>query len=293
MNCFNQTASLLPMRIYSEMLILPEEIRSCAEEIRLRMGQAIQICSAGKTTELQSAGPVTGELMESVLEKATEASVHTAESCMARGYISIRGGIRLGICGTAVMKSDRVCGMRELSSMALRIPNEVEDCGAEAFSRLYSGGIPNVLIISPPGFGKTTCIRSFICRLSDSGVRVSLADERGEIAAVYNGQAQFDVGKNTDIISSAPKYAAAEMMLKAMNPQLIAMDEISSPQDMAAVDAVYGCGVRLLATAHASGTDELRSRPAYRGLLKKGVFTHAVVITRRGAGREYRVEEIG
>lgn len=292
LNSFNAAASLLPMRVYSELLVLPDELRSRAEEIRLRNGQYIQIDCGSSTAELDAMDRVGSELIDAVMERASEASVHAVEGCIAKGYMSIRGGIRLGICGTAVMRSGSVCGMREISSLALRIPHEVNDCAADAFSMLYSDGLQSTLIISPPGLGKTTCLRSFIRRLSDSGVRVSLADERGEIAAVHRGQAQFDVGKNTDIISSAPKAAAAVLLLKAMNPQLIAMDEISSSEDLEAVDAVTGCGVKLLASVHASGVEELKSRPIYRNMLRKRLFRYALVISRSGADRQYRIEEI-
>lgn len=292
MNSFNEAAALLPMRVYSELLVLPDKLRESAEEIRLRSGQYIQLDCGAEITELDGMGRVGSELIDAVMERASEASVHAVESCIAKGYMSIRGGIRLGICGTAVMRSGAVCGLREISSLALRIPHEINDCASEAFSRLYSNKLDSVLIVSPPGFGKTTCLRNYIRLLSDSGVRVSLADERGELAAVYKGQAQFDVGKNTDIISLAPKADAAVMLLKAMNPQLIAMDEVSSEEDMKAIEAVSGCGVKLLASVHAESLEELISRPLYRNMLRKKLFRYALMISRNGADRQYEIEDM-
>ena len=150
----------------------------------------------------------------------------------------------------------------------------------------------SVLILSPPGYGKTTFLRECIRQLSDSGKRVSVADERGELAAVHRGVPQFDLGKASDIMSGVPKAQAVMMLLRAMNPQIIAMDEISSPEDVEAAETASGCGVRLIATAHAADKSELYRRPVYKRLLELGVFKNTVVIENRCGRRSYSYEEL-
>lgn len=127
----------------------------------------------------------------------------------------------------------------------------------------------NVLIISPPGGGKTTFLRECIRAISSSGVRVAVCDERGELAAVFRGVPQFDIGPMSDVMTDIPKSEAALMLLRSMNPQVIAMDEISSPEDCRAAASAVGCGVRVIATAHAAAVSDLKRRNVYRFLWRR------------------------
>ena len=235
---------------------------------------------------------VTVSDLESVLECATGASVHAVETSMANGYINVDGGIRLGICGKAIMRAGTVCGIRDLSSLSLRIPKEIRGVAANELRLMNRNGLTDILIASPPGCGKTTCLREFVRVISDSGKRVSVADERGEIAAVSDGVAQFDVGRHTDVISDAPKAKAAMMLIRAMNPDVLAMDEVSSSEDMQSVFEASGCGVHLLATAHARDAKDLYSRKLYRRLMQMRIFKYCLFIENSGGNRSYRIEEL-
>lgn len=150
----------------------------------------------------------------------------------------------------------------------------------------------NVLIISPPGGGKTTFLRECIRVISSSGVRVAVCDERGELAAVFRGVPQFDIGPMSDVMSDIPKSEAALMLLRSMNPQVIAMDEISSPEDCRAAASAVGCGVRVIATAHAASVSDLKRRNVYRFLLAQDVFNNIVVIENNAGVRSYRLETL-
>ena len=218
--------------------------------------------------------------------------MHTAQSSIAKGFINCSGGIRIGLCGTGIIDKDKVTGMRGISSLAIRIPHEIRGCGQAAIDKVKADTVGSVLILSPPGYGKTTFLRECIRQLSDSGKRVSVADERGELAAVHRGVPQFDLGKESDIMSGVPKAQAVMMLLRAMNPQIIAMDEISSPEDVEAAETASGCGVRLIATAHAADKSELYRRPVYKRLLELGVFKNTVVIENRCGRRSYSYEEL-
>jgi stage III sporulation protein AA len=145
----------------------------------------------------------------------------------------------------------------------------------------------SVLIYSPPGGGKTTFLRDLVRRISDEGTRVSLVDERGELAALSEGVPQFDVGRHTDVLEGCPKEAAAEMLLRTMAPQVLAVDELSSGE-MPLLTSSLAAGVRLLATVHAGSKEELLRRE-----ISFGRFDLAVGIFREGGQRCYRVEELG
>ena len=288
MNTYEKALELLPRRLLTECSCIPA---SEAEEFRLRAGRKATVLIGG--TEI----PISDVLIETrdidwVIERATNASVHTAQSSIAKGFINCSGGIRIGMCGTGIIDDGKVTGMRGISSLAIRIPHEIRGCGQAAIDRIKAEPRDSVLILSPPGYGKTTFLRECIRQLSDSGKRVSVADERGELAAVHRGAPQFDLGNASDIMSGVPKSQAVMMLLKAMNPQIIAMDEISSPEDVEAAETASGCGVSLIATAHAADKSELCSRPVYRRLLELAVFKNTVVIENRCGKRSYSYGEI-
>lgn len=292
MNKLNSAASMLPITLNGELLVLPEQERERIEEIRLRAGQAMTVLINGAEKPVATKHTVTVSDLESVLEHASGASVHSFESSIAKGYINVKGGIRLGLCGTAVMRSGTVSGIRNLSSLSLRIPKEIHGCAIGELDAMLKNGLTDILIASPPGSGKTTCLREFVRVLSYRGKRVSVADERGEIAAVSDGVAQFDVGNHTDIITDAPKAQAAMMLIRAMNPDVLAMDEISSKEDMQAVLEASGCGVKLLATAHAGSVNDLYSRKQYRNLMQTKIFKYCLFIENSKGVRSYQIEEL-
>ena len=288
MNTYEKALGLLPRRLLTECSDIPS---SEAEEFRLRAGRRATLLIGGTETPISSV-PVDTSDIDSVIERATNASVHTAQSSIAKGFINCSGGIRIGLCGTGIIDKDKVTGMRGISSLAIRIPHEIRGCGQAAIDKVKADTVGSILILSPPGYGKTTFLRECIRQLSDSGKRVSVADERGELAAVHRGVPQFDLGKASDIMSGVPKAQAVMMLLRAMNPQIIAMVDISSPEDVEAAETASGCGVRLIATAHAADKSELYRRPVYKRLLELGVFKNTVVIENRCGRRSYSYEEL-
>ena len=280
------------------VFLLPGDMRAAAEalsgaeEIRLRAGRAPSVLKNGEERQIAGLRKITSEDLDGVLERATGASVHTAQSSIRNGFVSVPGGVRLGLCGSAALRGGEIDGIRRLSSVSIRIPHELKGCADGIYEPLTDGGFKSTLIISPPGCGKTTLLRELVRRLSDAGHRVSLCDDRGEVAAVWDGEAQFDVGRCTDVMSDAPKGQTSVMLLRAMNPQILAMDEITAPADVQAAEEAVGCGVQLLATAHAASVGEFLTRPLYRRLAEDKVFKNAVVITLRGGRRYYGREAL-
>lgn len=230
---------------------------------------------------------ITPDKLAEVMEAASCASLHAVRDELCRGYINAPGGVRVGVCGTAVTDG-HIQSLRDISSVSIRIPRQIREAGREIIPLVEND---SVLILSPPGGGKTTLLRELVRSVSDKGVRVSLADERGELAGMWNGVPQFELGRCTDVLSGAPKAEAAMLLLRAMAPEVLAMDEISAAEDAAAIETLLGCGVRIFATAHAATKEEFFRRPIYGRLAELGAFQKLICI-RGVARRSYEVDTL-
>ncbi len=280
-------AELLPLawRQAFEGILPPD-----TEELRLRAGRAPTYLRGGEERPICT-GSVTEEDLLRVLEKATGASMHTAAPSLAQGFVSYRG-IRIGICGTGVCENGKICGMRSVSSLCIRIGRACHGICSEAAKQLLESGFANTWILGKPGDGKTTALRELIRILSDAGRRISIVDERNELAAYDGATPSFDLGRCSDVLTGVSKDEGILMLLRAMNPEILAVDEITKPRDAEAVLQAYGCGVGILASAHATSLDELWKRPVYRELLQAQVFQQCLWIRRHGAVRTYSLEKI-
>ena len=201
-------------------------------------------------------------------------------------------GADIGWACAAQWRRKTVVGVRGLASLNLRIARQFTGLAAQIVPWIGDGAPQSVLLLSPPGLGKTTLLREWVRLISDKGYTVAVADERSEIAALADGVPQFDVGRCTDVMEGCDKKQAALMLLKTMSPALLAFDEITAPADVEAVSLCAHCGTAVIASAHAANVDDLRQRPLYRALLELGVFGRAVVITRKGQERCYRMERL-
>ena len=293
---YREAVSVLPVRLRKSALALPDEQQGRAEELHLRVGQPLTVLLPEGELPLEIA--VESGDLETLCDIATEFSRYAAVETLREGYLSVKGGFRIGLCGTAVIKDGVNMNLRQFSSATVRIAREQIGVADEVARQLFRNGAPcSTLILSPPGAGKTTLLRDLVRTLS-AGVqpygpqRISLIDERGEVAMMHRGEPQMDVGPCTDVLDACPKALGIPMVLRAMNPQIIAVDEITAYQDIRAMSLAAGCGVRLLATIHAADVTELMDKPLYRTLLEERIFRLAVSIVRTEEGRHYHVEEL-
>ena len=279
MRGFAAAARLLPKELRAAAESMPEQDKRICEELRLRRGRCASALLGGKEKEI-SGKPVTGEDILRVMEAATGSSLHAAARALAGGVVSAPGGVRVGVCGTAADDD----GLRAFSSLSVRVPRQVRGCADTIWEELTRGGFSSALILSPPGGGKTTLLREICRRVSDGGMRVCIADERGEIADAAGGE------PGMDIMTGIPRARAAMMLLRAMNPQILAMDEITDERDAAALMGAAGSGVKLLATVHGGSAAEVRARPVCRALFDAGAFSRIVIVENHGGKRTYRTE---
>ena len=237
----NQALALFPPALGQAIAHTQRDRQELVEEICCRIGQVPVLLTQAHAYPAECRAILAGDL-DYLLERATGASVYAAGEQIRQGYLQTAGGCRVGLCGCAYgQAAGQIDGIRQLSSVSVRIPHAVPGCADALLPQLLKDRFCSTLILSPPGNGKTTLLRECVRRLSDLGTRISLMDERGEIAAVQNRAPQFDVGANTDVMTGGQKAACCMMLLRAMRPDVLAFDEISAPEDIEAI--VKPCGL--------------------------------------------------
>lgn len=269
----------------SELLsILPPRLRGCISketlekvlEIRLRLGYPTNlVCPDG----IQQVGTAVGpEELNFCVNAASRYSPWNAAT-MKMGYLTAPGGHRIGLCGEAAGE-----GLRNLSSLCIRVAKDFPGIADTIPIR------ESLLLLGPPGSGKTTLLRDLIRKISREGRgSVAVVDERCEIFPISGGRPCFDPGEHTDVLSGCSKDRGIDMVLRSMGPRWIALDEITAERDCLALSQAAWCGVKLLATAHASGVSDLLARQVYAPLVQTKLFRTAVVLQ---TDKSYRIERI-
>ncbi len=270
------------------------------EEIRLRTGRPLIIGTAGGNFAVLSSGNISPAIggayivnetdIKRIFSSICDNSVYAHTEEIKKGYITIRGGHRVGFSGKAVMSGNEVENIRDINSINIRIASQRLGMASEYISGILKNGqIVNTLVISPPCCGKTTLLRDLTRQISNSGIKVSVIDERGEIAAMYRGVPQNDVGVQTDVIEDAPKAKAIEIMLRSMSPQVILCDEIAAEEDVNALKKCFGAGVGVIASAHAGSYDEIKNRNLIKPVLGEDGFKQVIVLRRNNDSISKRV----
>lgn len=254
-------------------------------EIRMRVNEKIIIIIKNKKFFLKNQNEeyvvINKFIMENFIKKISENSLYAFNDNIINGYITLPKGIRVGLCGTVVMKEERVVTIKDFQSVNIRIPHTIRNCSLKAYDFLVQDDIKNTLILSAPGCGKTTFLRDFVFQLYKNNVSKNLliADERNEICSVVDGEINQHLGGFCDVYTNCSKKFAFKNGIRSMSPDAILTDEIDLEKDMDCLIGAINSGVNVVATIHAKDIEQLKKKSGFDEILDKKFFSRFVVLT--------------
>lgn len=273
---------VLPTEIKTAWLALPAQRREAVTELRFRMGrEAAMVLPWGEQILRSDQGgiTVTDRLLRELYDRATGFSPYAMRIQETGLYLPLKDGCRMGICGEVTVRDGAIHGISHISSLAIRMAREHRGIAREAAERLVSGkNVDSCLILSPPGYGKTSFLRDLVRCVSEMGFRVSVSDERRELSAMEKGVPQLDLGPCTDVLVGLKKTEGVPLLIRAMNPQVVALDELSGGEELMLIREAAASGAAVFATVHSRDLHMLRKKPQFDGLLKDGYFSWCVTI---------------
>lgn len=284
----NEILRYFPNNIYQMFFNLFQEnnIINEMQEIRMRSNRPILVKLRDRDLMLQYNISQT-EILQ-VLERLCENSIYAYKNQICEGFITVKGGHRVGLTGSCVIENGKITNINYISSLNFRIAREVLNCSTKVLREiidLENKTIYNTIIVAPPGKGKTTVLRDIIRRLSDGineidfkGKVCGVIDERGEIAAMYKGIPQNDVGLRTDIIENVDKNKGIHMLIRTMAPEIIACDEIGSTDDVDAIHYALYSGVKGIFTMHGKSVEDLKNNKQIYQLVENGEVEKVVFL---------------
>lgn len=285
----DEIIKILPLEISNEIkeFLLTENI----QEIRIKVNKPIIINLSSKEIILKR--KTTESDIKQILVRISNYSLYAYEEEIKQGYITIKGGHRVGIAGECVLSKGEVRTIRNISSLNIRICREVKGCSNEILGYIVNNDrIENTLIISPPKCGKTTILRDIARNISNgmpinklTGKKVSIIDERSEIASCFNGIPQLDIGLRSDILDNCLKKDGMIMAIRSLSPEVLICDEIGTVGDIEALKMAFNSGVNIIVTIHGYSIEDIYKRKVFKELLENSVLEKVVVLSnRRGPG---------
>jgi stage III sporulation protein AA len=291
-NRFDSALRFVCEKIREPLKKIPDAIKAESVEIRVRVNRGIGIICPGKTYFLRSDGKITEFLSENLLKadkqdlsdsfkSMCDYSVYSFQDQIKNGFITFKGGNRVGICGSAVLTGESVSHIKNITSLNIRIAKEFKGCAETIFENIKRDSL-GTLIVGPPACGKTTVLRDLAriistCQ-SNCFIKTVIIDERSEIAAAFEGTPQMDVGL-CDVLTGFPKGDGILKAVRCLSPDIIICDEIGSAEDASAIAQSLNAGVRIIASIHAKNQGELLNRPQARKILSSGAFEKIVFLS--------------
>ena len=246
------------------------------EEIRIRVSKPIILKLANKEIIVEYI--VTTQDILEIVEKITENSMYSYQQQICSGYITLKGGHRVGISGNVVMEENKVINVNYIYSLNFRIARQIIGVAEKVINEvLKNDEVSNTLIISKPGAGKTTILRDLI-RIISKTKTVGVVDERGEIAAMYKNEPQNDLGIKVDILSNISKSLGIKILVRSMAPDVIVADEIGTKEDIEAIKYAVTSGVKGIFTAHANNIEDIKKSPILKELLDLNLIDKIIIL---------------
>lgn len=283
----------LPAEAANALSRLPADTWRNVEELRFLAARPVLIYRQAEGLFLSRSGTldvsaknaviVTARQIAQMFRLFCENSIYSKEEDIRQGFLSLPGGHRIGICGSATVRQGEIAFIKHISALNLRIAHEAVGCADCVMPYIFGGGkVHNTLIVSPPGAGKTTMLRD-IARTLGNTHKVGIADERGEIAAVFQGTAQNDIGLRSVVMDNCPKAAAIGLMIRSMGIDCVITDELGSAADVRAAELAACAGVRIIASAHGDSLADLRTHPQLQTVLP--LFDYIILLQKNNTSR--------
>lgn len=275
-----QILSYFPTKIKNLLESELQDKKEKLEEIRIRVQKPIIL--KYNSSEKIIRYLTTSEEILSILQRICENSIYSYQKQISEGFVTVTGGHRVGISGSCVIENGKVININYINSLNFRISKQISGCSENLLENildLKNNTVLNTLIVSPPGAGKTTILRDLVKQISSGvrnlkfkGINVGVIDERGEIAALYKGVPQNEVGIKTDVIDNVPKSLGMKMLIRSMAPQVIVADEIGTLEDVQIINYAICSGCKGIFTAHGENFDDLYLNPMIKELINNHIF---------------------
>ncbi len=278
MNEYEKAVNVLPLELRVQLNGIPSEVKEQVQEIRLRRGQPVCLSVRGKRRYLSQTGGLCGdecvsvicreEWLDKTFDKACEHSVYAHQEELKNGYVTTCDGCRIGIAGTAVIRSGEITSFHSITSLCLRVAREHRGCAEEVANILCKGmSIHSALICGEPSSGKSSLLKDLIRQLSSRGLSVAVIDERGELSP--NGTTH-----QADVLLHVPKAEGFELAVRTLSPQVIVFDELGNDREIGAVTEGIYRGVCAVSSVHCHTREDLIKRTPLLRALHNNAFEY-------------------
>ncbi len=304
---YNHAISQVSPSLREILIQIPDRIKQDAQEVRLRVGRPVVISGSFQTYFITKEGAVVSLMRQGLLTASLEQleetfqamcgySVYSYQNDIKNGFLTILGGHRVGICGTAVFHNGEMTGIRDISSLNIRISRQISGAADQLLQELQ-GDVEGLLLAGAPCSGKTTILRDLARQLSTgrsgSLKKVVVVDERGELGGVCGGICHNDLGLS-DVLNGYPKGEGILQAVRCLSPDVVICDEVGNLGDISAIEEGLNAGVAMIASIHAGSLQELRRRKQAQRLLQTGAFSRiALLETSRTPGKIQGIYKVG